>query len=688
MTITEVDEVRSDAIPYELLTDDQKEEVDAQRELWAKDFELFAREKLCVLDRDHPEGAKYIPFVFNPLQRALHDTIDKIRYYNVLRSKLANETDGFTPISEYPVHLVILKARKGGCSTYLVGRNFWRCEHNDGTKGVIMAHEKPAAENIAEIMSPFHYMWEDKSGYGTRRRIKKFRGAEVAWHPIYGSKIVTKTAGNRKGSSRSFTYNFLHISEEAHFPKSDEVSSALNAKVSYAEIYEESTANGEGNLFYESWRKAITVEEAIDRLERGEPLPQNWNKKFRFFWAWHQDPGYRRALMPGERQIIEKTLDEEEKELIEQFGCSFEQLAWRRDKIAGDCSDQAAMEPIDYFHQEYPSTPEEAFVSKGKTVFDQKKISRMREAGEQRLEAGECELFRLSRLSEGADFEAVPVKSRVADGQFKSSATYFRWARPETGHQYIIGGDAAQGLEHGDWSTCSVWDRTDGQFMEEVARFRAKVAAEELGEVMVWLAQQYNNAFLIPEGRFPGNATCSRILGLGYTNIYMRKNPDKVGEQGEPEAFFVGFQTSAGQAGNAKALIVELAVRILRDNRILIRHPEACREWKIFQQLDGKYSAPEGQNDDCVMSDLFGVFAMFSPGVAPYYDVKDQKKEEYDDTGAYLGDQAALDKDWHERAKQSRLKYAEAALKEEAARAALEERMYAGLAREARSPYD
>jgi hypothetical protein len=171
---------------------------------------------------------------------------------------------------------------------------------------------------------------------------------------------------------------------------------------------------------------------------------------------------------------------------------------------------------------------------------------------------------------------------------------------------------------------------------------------------MVWLAQQYNNAFLIPEGRFPGNATCARIISLGYYNIYQRKNPDKVGEQGEQDAFLPGFMTSAGKKGNAKALIVELAVRLFRDNKILLRTPNAIREWKIFQQLDGGYSAPDGDNDDCVMCDLFAVFAQFTPGVAPIMVVAAKPVEEQPD---HLNDQASMDKAWHENRKKKRDEY-------------------------------
>lgn len=149
----------AEVTPLEELDFETKARVDAMRSVWSEDFELFAREKLHVLDRDHPLGSRFIRFTFNPLQKSLHETIRKIEEFNLLWTQLAANEDPNVQISPYPIKLVILKARKGGCSTYLVGRNFWRGEFRAGHKGLVMAHEKPAAQNIAEIAAPFHYQW-------------------------------------------------------------------------------------------------------------------------------------------------------------------------------------------------------------------------------------------------------------------------------------------------------------------------------------------------------------------------------------------------------------------------------------------------------------------------------------------------------------------------------------------------
>ena len=56
---------------------------------------------------------------------------------------------------------------------------------------------------------------------------------------------------------------------------------------------------------------------------------------------------------------------EEEKEIKDQYGLDDEQIAWRRWCIRANCGGDVVK-----FRQEYPSTPNEAFVATGRPVFD------------------------------------------------------------------------------------------------------------------------------------------------------------------------------------------------------------------------------------------------------------------------------------------------------------------------------
>ena len=68
------------------------------------------------------------------------------------------------------------------------------------------------------------------------------------------------------------------------------------------------------------------------------------------FLPWSIDPDYRRKVDPDFK------MDAEESKLAELHKLRAEQIAWRRAKIA-------QLGSAEYFAQEYPTSPEEAFVS-------------------------------------------------------------------------------------------------------------------------------------------------------------------------------------------------------------------------------------------------------------------------------------------------------------------------------------
>jgi len=74
------------------------------------------------------------------------------------------------------------------------------------------------------------------------------------------------------------------------------------------------------------------------------------------FLPWSLDPGYRREVGP------DFVMDAEESKLAELYGLDKEQLSWRRAKIAQLGSAQ-------FFAQEYPLNPAEAFISSNFDAF-------------------------------------------------------------------------------------------------------------------------------------------------------------------------------------------------------------------------------------------------------------------------------------------------------------------------------
>jgi hypothetical protein len=93
---------------------------------------------------------------------------------------------------------------------------------------------------------------------------------------------------------------------------------------------------------------------------------------------------------------------------------------------------------------------------------------------------------------------------------------------PEPGLKYTIGLDAATGFG-ADYTSIQVWSNRIP--FEQVAWLWNKRTTTVIGsEVMVALARYYNNAFIVPETRYPGNAYVDNAIEkYGYGRIYQKR---------------------------------------------------------------------------------------------------------------------------------------------------------------------
>ena len=81
------------------------------------------------------------------------------------------------------------------------------------------------------------------------------------------------------------------------------------------------------------------------------------------FFPWHEMEDYRRPV-PANMELTA-----EERELKETYGLDDEQIAWRRWCINTNCGGD-----LNLFRQEYPASPDEAFISTGTCVFDKEAL--------------------------------------------------------------------------------------------------------------------------------------------------------------------------------------------------------------------------------------------------------------------------------------------------------------------------
>ena len=271
----------------------------------------------CLMIRT--KSGEVRPLVFNRAQRHIHEQL-----------KAQHAATG-------KVRALILKGRQQGCSTYVGGRFFHRATHEHGIRVFILTHEEAATQNLFEMVERFHENCpaEEKQSTGAAN------ARELTFDALdSGYKIGT--AGT-KGVGRSSTIQLFHGSEVAFWPYAETHAAGILQAVPDmpgTEVILESTANGLGNFFHQTWQDA----------EAGD------NDFVPIFVPWFWQDEYRRTPPPG---FVPSA---EEREYRDLYGLDDAQICWRRQKIA-ELKDESL------FKQEYPANAAEAFQESGHDSF-------------------------------------------------------------------------------------------------------------------------------------------------------------------------------------------------------------------------------------------------------------------------------------------------------------------------------
>lgn len=577
------------------LTPKQTSDIRDLRTYYAADRRAFFCDCLRIPDRDSPAG-KLIPFELNPAQEALLRLVENIERFNVERTSALNRMDDSVRISHLPVDILIVKPRKEGISTFINGLSTHFCEFNSHATALLIAHRLDGAQHISRIAQRFIHQWPQEQGWKIRMA-RPPSDAGLVWDDKWGSRIRIMTCKD-EGVARGGDCHFLHLSEVAHFATSDAVSAAKSSMVDDHYAFEESTANGLDPYFYDAYQKALTFEQVYAHWRKHGRTPETWNGRYKFFWAWWQDPHYTLPLSDEEATWLEEHLDDEEIELREAYELTLGQLKWRRQTIATKCADQSRMSPEDFFRQEYPSNEREAFVSTGRDVFGKTRLEEQRKNLEDGLGRSLVKPHWYGEITVLEDKTVAPYNATVKS-HIHSGLVLYDKPRPDA--CYVLGADVAQGEEEtpeGDDSVVLIFDRTDGTQLIEAARFTGKPDTRDYADIIYYLHRLYNNAYLMVEANYPGNATCQRLVELHAAPMYHRKVEEKVGEEQTGERFVPGWKTFE----NTKGLLVGHLQSAISRRQIHFRSIEAVRQCEIFTQINKRYTHPPGDKDDYVIA--------------------------------------------------------------------------------------
>ena len=503
--------------------------------------------------------SQLVPFKLNNAQKRFNEVIEN--------NKKAGK----------PGRYIILKARQLGMSTFTEGYIYHDTSTREYVNSLIIAHEEKATLNLFS-MSKLYY---ESSPLAIRPMKKYSNGKELVFenptnddveklnNPGLRSKITVATAGT-SDTARSGTYHNVHVSEIAFFPNAQNTMTAILQCVPddvNTFVCLESTANGVGGYFYDMWYAAC----------RGE------NDFTPIFFPWFTDPTYSVDFETEEEReaFIEDvnlvTYDEsgkpirtEEYYLIEQFGVTYEQLNWRKKTIANKCGGD-----INVFHQEYPATPEEAFISSGRARFDKNSLK------EYELSCSEPILVGDLRYSSG-----VLMPYTDPNGCLKI------WKKPVKDKIYYLGADVAEGLVTGDYSVVIVLDDN----LDVCAKWRGHIDPDLFGEVIIKIARFYNDCIVAPEGNNHGLTTIKTIRDNEYWNFYHTKIYDKISDTYTKK---LGWYTTR----KSKPLAIDKLAEYIREKYLGIWDFDIVDELYSYVVDDkGSTNAQEGCHDDCVMA--------------------------------------------------------------------------------------
>nr|DAR63006.1 MAG TPA: Terminase large subunit [Caudoviricetes sp.] len=559
---------------YLLSPDDQIRET---VKLIAGDFLLFCERNLMIRDK---YSNQLIPFY------------DVLNWEQMELIKMVAEDLAMGR----PIRYIVLKARQMGMSTLIEAMGYWWTSTHRFTTTVIIAHEKEATKNLYEMFRRYyeysHPSFKPDRKYNTKQdltfdvsdEVKKTYDAQNLPSPGLQSEIKTMVATEGKG--RSSTIKFLHGSEVAFWDDSADVTSAAVQAVPMAPetfIFLESTANGIGGYYYDEWNAA----------KRGE-------SQFRpVFFPWHSHNEYETP------NIIDDDLgdlDAEEEALYKLFEHEgYDRASWPRKIYWRRLKKKEFRTDPKKFYQEYPSTPEEAFLASGRPVFDVPMLQEMERIA---VDAQKTHPYMCGDIKKVVDPETgmerikfIEIR-RVGD----NDPTPLRvWWDVDRSRKYVIGVDVSEGIEveassgkEADFSVITVFDVLARKV---VARWRGYADPDQLGEIVFNIGTYYNTALVGVEINNHGIATAAKLRNMFYRNLYMRETAED--EQFQVRTTKFGWQTNK----KTKPIMISELQRSIREGDIIDLDIVFIREAMSYIRKDnGAMEAQQGQHDDVVMS--------------------------------------------------------------------------------------
>ena len=405
-----------------------------------------------------------------------------------------------------PIRIWLLKFRQGGFSTLIEAIIYAFTSQQENRNSLIMADETDKATNLFEMSKLYQEKLEEEYPH-LAPPLRKSNAKRLEFEDLH-SQIIIESAENIK-AARSFTYQYVHLSECAFFPSLKDVLDALNQTVpDHADtiVIGETTAN-QMNDFYKEWMRAI--EGKTDWI----PMFMAWFLMDEYRMPLLNDQLYPLKGITFDADSSEIAFEKEEKELQEEFSLDDMQINWRRWAIVNKCQGD-----ILTFKTEYPSVWQEAFSLSGGMFFDRKGLQR-----QQTIEPRAIgDIFNQDMKW---DFRALE-HGRIEIYEY-----------PEKGEQYIVTTDASEGIGVDEAAALVLNKRSNAT----AAIVSGQHTPEELAHMAIGLGNYYNQAIIAPENKGYGYMV-GQLVNKKYGNVYRRVRTAKGKDEKTEE---IGYNTNS-----------------------------------------------------------------------------------------------------------------------------------------------
>lgn len=494
---------------------------------------------------------KVVPFFLNLVQQ---------QFIEILTKAIKDYQEGLiTNIS-----ILILKGRQQGFTTLISAIQLARTITRHNFEGLTLSDKSANSEAIFQNKAKFIFNRLPE----TIKPTEKYNSKKQLLFDKLNSSWSIETATKDVGRSR--TVNFFHGSECAFWK--DGIA-AIQASLGEAftqdsiKIYE-TTANG-FNDYRTMWRS-------------GEHI--------NCFFEWWLTPEYRLNFETQNRRTkflndiyrVKDWIHERLKWLLEEKGLDENQLYWYYKKYNGYIDKEL-------IKQEYPCTPEEAFIASGKCYFDKDIIIQQIDKLESIKNFG---VVKQGYFTYDITYDGRADKKTISNINWVDDPTgpIKIFKDVEEGVPYVLGGDTAG--EGSDANTATVIDNSNDKV---VATLHQKKDETTYTLQVYCLGWYFNKALIGLETNYSTYPTKMLSEEYKYPNLYIREKVDDY--TGKLYKSF-GFETNK----KTRPLILANLQRIINEEIEKITDIDILREALVFIKNEkGRAEAQEGCHDDRIM---------------------------------------------------------------------------------------